>query len=68
MDNPLADSPLEETVSPSCNTVLPNEEDSEVQVTNSNEDAQPAALLHRISSAKVYLLSDSTQTTGAKVR
>lgn len=68
MDSLLADRSLEETASPSCNSLLSNEEDSEVQVTISNEDAQPVALLDRISSAKVYLLSDSTQTTAVKVR
>ncbi|KAI9575041.1 hypothetical protein HD554DRAFT_2201952 [Boletus coccyginus] len=66
MDSLLADRSLEETASPSCNSLLSNEEDSEVQVTISNEDAQPVALLDRISSAKVYLLSDSTQTTAVK--
>lgn len=68
MDSLLAGDSLEETVSPSYNTVLSNEEVSGVQVAISNEDAQPAALLDRIGSAKVYLLSDSTQTRTAKVR
>lgn len=68
MDNLLAGSSLEETVSPSCNTVAPSEEVSGVQVAISNGDAQPATLLDRIGSAKVYLLPDSTQTRTAKVR
>ncbi|KAG8218307.1 hypothetical protein J3R82DRAFT_3921 [Butyriboletus roseoflavus] len=66
MDNLLGGGPLEETVSPSYNTVPLNEEASGVQVTISDEDVQPAALLDRIGSAKVYLLSDSTQTRTAK--
>lgn len=65
MDNLLADNSFEETVS---TTVLPSEEVSEAQVDISNEDARPAALLDRIGSAKVYLLSDSTQTRITKVR
>lgn len=68
MDNLLAGGSLEETVPPSYNTVLSNEEVSEEQVAISTEDAQPAALLDRIGSAKVYLLSDSAQTRTAKVR
>ncbi|KAH0839584.1 hypothetical protein J3R83DRAFT_500 [Lanmaoa asiatica] len=66
MDNLLEGGSLEGTVSPSHDTVLSSEEVSEVQVAISNEDAQPAALLDRIGSAKVYLLSDSTQTRTAK--
>lgn len=67
MDNLLASDSLEETASRSYDTVLSNEEVSEEQVAISNEDTQPA-LLDRIGSAKVYLLSDSTHTRTAKVR
>ncbi|KAF8556271.1 hypothetical protein OG21DRAFT_1459588 [Imleria badia] len=65
MDNVLAGDSLEEFASHSYDTVLSNEEVLEEQVANSNEDIQPA-LLDRISSAKVYLLPDSTQTRTAK--
>lgn len=68
MDNLLAGDSLEETASTSHDTVLASEEVSEAQVAISNEDARPAALLDRIGSAKVYLLSDSTQTRTTKVR
>ncbi|KAG9317122.1 hypothetical protein JVU11DRAFT_1313 [Chiua virens] len=67
MDSLVAGGSLEEetTLQPFENP-LSNAEASEVEVTTSNEDAQPAALLDRIGSTKVYLLSDSTQTRTAK--
>lgn len=68
MDTLLAGGSLEETVSTSHDTVLSNAEVLEVHAAISNEDAQPPALLDRIGSAKVYLLSDSTETRVAKVR
>lgn len=68
MDNLLAGSSLEETAPYSHDNVLSNDEVSGVQGSVSNEDTQPAALLDRIGSAKVYLLPDSAQTRTAKVR
>ncbi|KAG6375073.1 hypothetical protein JVT61DRAFT_3857 [Boletus reticuloceps] len=65
MDNLLASGSLKETVSQSYDAVLPNEEVLEEQVAGSNEDTQPA-LLDRIGSNKVYLLSDSTHTRTTK--
>ncbi|KAF8121334.1 hypothetical protein EV363DRAFT_1406362 [Boletus edulis] len=65
MDNLLASGSLEETVSHSYDAVLSNEEVLEERVVGSNEDTQPA-LLDRIGSNKVYLLSDSTHTRTTK--
>lgn len=68
MDSLLAGSSLEEIVPYLHDTGFSDEEVAEPQNTISNEDTQPAALLDRIGSAKVYLLPDSAQTRTAKVR
>ena len=67
MDSLLASGSHEETLSHSHSTPFSNEEVLEEQVAISNGDTQPA-LRDRISSAKVYLLSDSAPTRTAKVR
>lgn len=65
MDSLVAGDLLEEALPPSCDPEISNEEALEVPLSPSNENP---SLLDRIGSAKVYLLSDSTQTRTAKVR